>query len=138
MTIFLVYHLPNRANLVCQSKTQNNLHAKADNKNSRLADLGQNDEVRTTKKKARSSRHGHNSGELQTGDPDISMSHPMEDSPIEESLPLHRWLEESKACEPFYGIVVGGSNHTVTQDNLDANHYSESVKAEAGSEIDVY
>jgi hypothetical protein len=68
----------------------------------------------------------------------MSMPHPIEDPRIEGNLPLHRWLEESKADEPFYGIVVGGSNHTVTQDILEASNYSSSVEVEAGSEIDVY
>jgi hypothetical protein len=62
---------------------------------------------------------------------------PMEDPPVEGSLPLRRWLEESKADAPFYGIVVGGSNHTVTQDILEASNYSSSVQAESGSEIGV-
>jgi hypothetical protein len=117
---------------------QNDLQAKADNKNSRLADLGRNGEARTTKKKARSSCHGHKSGGPQTGESDMSMPYPMEDPPIEGSLPLYRWLEESKADAPFYGVVVGGGNHTVTQDILEASNYSSSVEAEAGSEIDVY
>ena len=68
----------------------------------------------------------------------MSMPYPMEDPPIEGSLPLYRWLEESKADAPFYGVVVGGGNHTVTQDILEASNYSSSVEAEAGSEIDVY
>jgi hypothetical protein len=116
---------------------QNDVEAKADNKNSRLDDLGRNGGARTTKK-ARSSRHGHKSGGPQTGESDTSMPYLMEDPPIEGSLPLHRWLEESKADAPFYGIVVGGSSHTVTQDILEASNYSSSVEAEAGSEIDVY
>jgi hypothetical protein len=62
---------------------------------------------------------------------------PVEDPPIEGSLPLHRWLEESKADAPFYGIVVEDSNYTVTQDILEAGNYSSSVEAEAGSEIGV-
>ena len=117
---------------------QNDLQAKADNKNSCLDDLGRNGEAKKTKKKARSSRHGHKSGGPQTGQSDMSMPSPMEDPPIEGSLPLHRWLEESKADAPFYGIVIGGSSHTVTQDSLEASNYSSSVEAEAGSEIDVH
>jgi hypothetical protein len=66
------------------------------------------------------------------------MHYSMEDPPIEGSLPLHRWLEESKADAPFYGIVVGDSNHTVTQDALEESNYSSSLEAEAGSQIDVY
>jgi hypothetical protein len=116
---------------------QNGLQAKADNKNSPLADLGRNSEARTTKK-ARSSHRGHKSGGPQTGQLDMSMPSPMEDPPSGGSLPLHRWLEESKADAPFYGIVVGGTNRTVTQDILEASNYSSSVEAEAGSEIDMY
>jgi hypothetical protein len=68
----------------------------------------------------------------------MPMPYSMEDPPIEGSLPLYRWLEETKADAPFYGIVVGGGNHTVTQDILEASNYSSSVEAEAGSEINVY
>ena len=116
---------------------QNDVQAKADNKNSRLDDLELNSEARTTKK-ARSSRRGHKSGGPQTGQSDMSMPSTRDDPPIEGSLPLHRWLEESKADAPFYGIVVGGSSHTVTQDILEASNYSSSVEAKAGSEIDVH
>jgi hypothetical protein len=134
---FLVYGLASHANLVLQSMNQNDLHAKADNKDSRQTDLGRNSEARTTKK-ARSSRHGHKSGEPQAGESHKLMPCPIEDPPVEGSLPLHRWLEESKADAPFYGIVVGGSNHTVTQDILEASNYSSSVDVEVGSEIGVH
>jgi len=132
---FLVYSLASHANLVLQSMDRNDLHAKADNKNSRQTDLARHGEART-KKKARGSRHGHKSDE-QAGKSDMLMPCPMEDPPIEGSLPLHRWLEESKADAPFYGIVVGGSKHAVTQDILEAGNYSSSLEAEAGSEIGV-
>ena len=115
---------------------QNVLHAKADGKNSSLADPGQNGEARTTKK-ARTSRHGK-SGAQQTGKSNKSMPYSTKDQPIQGSLPLYRWLEESKADAPFYGNIIGGSNHTVAQDIHKSSNKSGSVEAEAGTEIDVH